>query len=178
MPWVLGGCSELGWQVWDGLGDCQMDWFGIIKHPGSSQCKKGVTGALNASCCHIPSLSPQILPALQQAALKRTRRGEVSLVLSFQVHAWKFHAASPPKGSQGGVGEFPLLPLAPLPLWAGLSHCKGSNLLQNFSAGVFKGSSHLQNFSTGVFWRLAREGLAVAGGDSDPHLWKEQHGAK
>lgn len=77
-------------------------------------------------------------------------------MLSFLVPVWKFHAinslSATPKGSQDDVGEFPFLPLAPMPFWAGLSRCKRS--------------SPLQNFSTGVFWtRLGGEGLAVAGGD-------------
>lgn len=47
---MLGGCSQLGWQVWGGLGDCQTGWFGIINHPGSSQCKYSFLFAPNPAC--------------------------------------------------------------------------------------------------------------------------------
>lgn len=115
VPWVLGAAPSWG-------GRFGMGWVGIINDPGSSQCQTGVTGALNSPSCHIPSFAPQILPALQQAALKRTRRGEVSLVLSFHVPVWKFAAikASPPPEPQrahrvmGGVSLPPPGPAAAL----------------------------------------------------------------
>lgn len=102
VPLVLEGCSKLGWQVWDGLSDCQMGWFGIMNHPGSSQCETGITGTLNSSSCHIASFSPQILPALQQAALKRTRIREVSLVSCQEISCYQqpLHHLSP-KGLTG-----------------------------------------------------------------------------